>query len=496
MKRRLGAAALLGATTVAGFAPAELFPLPIITLAVLFKLWEGATVRRAVLLGYAWGLGFFLTGVSWIYVSLHDVGDMPLPIAALATVLLCAYLALYPALAGYGYARLKSGKPLPDALLLASLWTLTEFGRGYVLTGLPWLALGYSQTPPSPLAGFAPIVGSYGLSWLVALLAALLPLLLQKGRRPLALAGVLIIAGVGADLRTIAWTHPVGTPFSVSLLQGNIPQSLKWDPQRLYLSIDSYVRLARDNPAQLTVLPETAIPIFFDQIPTEVVADLTRNGPVLLGSAARLDGDNYSNSAFLLTPDTAQPQSYAKRHLVPFGEYVPPGFDFFMRLVNIPLSGFTPGGPKQAPMAWNGQTLMPNICYEDLFGEEIRDALQGENAATVLINLSNTAWFGHSLAQPQHLQIARLRALETGRPMLRATNTGMTAAIEPNGWVSAVLPPFTQGALKVNVQGYQGATPYVRFGNVGPLLLVLLGLLPSLAKRVVKSTNAESVSGA
>lgn len=489
--RQSGLAASLGALTAAGFAPAELFPLPLITLAGLFTLWQrAATPRAAAIRGFAWGMGLFLAGVSWVYVSLHDVGDMPLPIAALATLLLCALLALFPALAGYGFARLRTGKALTDTLLVAGLWTLAELARGYVFTGFPWLSIGYSQTPPSPLAGYAPVVGSYGLGWIVALIAALLPLLLEKTRRAaLALTTILVIAGVGADLRTVAWTHPTGTPFSVSLLQGNIPQSLKWDPQQLYLSVDSYVRLARDNPAQLTVLPETAIPLFFDEIPQEVMADLRRHGAVLIGSAQRLPNDGYSNSALLLTPAQSGFQSYAKRHLVPFGEYVPPGFDFFMRLVNIPLAGFTPGGPKQAPMAWNGQTLMPNICYEDLFGEEIRDALP---AATVLINLSNTAWFGHSLAQPQHLQIARLRALETGRPMLRATNTGMTAAIEPNGWVTAVLPPFTQGALKVNVQGYEGATPYVRIGNLAALLLALAGLILAILQRrhVAKSTNA------
>lgn len=492
---------LLGAVAVAGFAPLAWAPLAPASLAgLLLLLRRCGTSRRAAVLGFVWGLGFFFGGVSWVYVSLHDVGGMVLPLAATATLLFCGVLALFPALAAYAFFRWRRGGWVREALLFASVWTLSEFLRGYLFTGFPWLTLGYGQTPPSPLAGYGPVLGSYGVGWLAALAAALLATLVlaRSWRQALApVLGLTAMLALGAGLRAVVWTEVAGSPFSASLLQGNIPQQLKWDPENLYLSIDSYRHLSRDNPADLVVLPETAIPLFFQQIPQEVLAQFTRHGQALIGAALRGRSEaEYSNSALLLAARDDggfNVSQYSKRHLVPFGEFIPPGFAGLLELVNIPLAGFTPGPAHQAPMAWRGQQLMPNICYEDLFGEEIRSGLQGENAATVLINLSNTAWFGRSLAQPQHLQIAQMRALETGRPMLRATNTGMTAAIEPDGRVSAQLEPFTRGALTVMVQGRSGSTPYVRWGNAPALILALLGLMTALPWRrpaVAKSTRA------
>lgn len=476
MKRRLPAATALGALTVAGFAPVGVFPLPLATLALLFLLWRrSASARQAALLGFAWGLGFFLTGVSWVYVSLHQVGGMAAPLAAVATLLFCACLALFPALAAYAFRRFASAGAA-DVLLAAGCWTLAEWLRGWLLTGFPWLAIGYSQAPPSPLAGFAPLVGSYGGGFVVALLAALAAF---SWRRWQGLVAMLLLVLAGFALRTVSWTEPVGEPLTVSLLQGNVPQSLKWVPERLPLSIETYTRLAQEHPARLTVLPETAIPLFFDEIPRDTLRALTRHGDVLFGSAVRVRSGGYTNGAVALTPDFTA-QAYAKTHLVPFGEYVPPGFAWFFGLVRIPMTDFTAGPPDQQPLDIAGQKVMPNICYEDLFGEEIR---RGLPEATLLINLSNTAWFGDSLAQPQHLQIAQLRALETGRPMLRATNTGMTAAVTPDGRVEAALPPFVAGGLMVTVRGYQGMTPYGRFGNWAAVLLALVACLPAWRRR-------------
>ncbi|MDO8959789.1 MAG: apolipoprotein N-acyltransferase [Rhodocyclaceae bacterium] len=469
----------LGSISVAGFAPLELFPLPILALAGVLGLWQAEpTPRGAALLGFSWGLGFFLTGVSWVYVSLHDVGGMAAPLAVIATVLFCCWLALFPALVGYCYRRFITGVFWHDTLLFAGLWMLAEWLRGVLLTGFPWLALGYSQTPPSPLAGFAPVLGSYGIGFLAALIAAALAFGL---RRRGAWLLILALFGSGALLRGMDWTQPVGAPLSVSLLQGNIPQSLKWVPERLPLSIETYTRLARENPAALTVLPETALPLFFHEAPREVLQALTQHGDVLVGMAVRHREGGYVNGAIAIQKDAVPPaptlQSYAKQHLVPFGEYVPLGFAWFFGLVNIPMSDFSAGPPRQAPLAIAGQQIAANICYEDLFGEEIIRALP---AATLLINLSNTAWFGDSLAQPQHLQIARLRALETGRMMLRATNTGITAAIAPDGRVIKALPPFTAGALRVDAQGFTGLTPYARWGNALALLLAMSACLPAL----------------
>ena len=484
-------AAGLGGISVFGFAPFELFPLPVLALALLFRLWQrSSSPRGAAGLGFCYGLGFYLAGVSWVYVSLHDVGGMAAPLAIAATVLFCAYLALFPALAGYLSCRLARTDFYKNALLLAGLWTLTEWLRGWLFTGFPWLALGYSQTPPSPLAGYAAVLGSYGIGFLAALIAALPAL---DWRRKSGWVVILVLLGGGVLLRGMDWTQPAGKPVSVALLQGNIPQSLKWVPERLPLSIDSYVGLAQKHPAALTILPETAIPLFFDELPRDVLKALTQHGDALLGIAIRHREGGYVNGAVAVRKDAVQPaptfQTYAKRHLVPFGEYIPPGFDWFFRLVHIPMADFSAGPRDQPPLAIAGQQIAPNICYEDLFGEEIIRALP---QATLLINLSNTAWFGDSLAQPQHLQIARLRAMETGRTMLRATNTGITAAIAPDGRVLGQLPAFTAGALRVEAQGFSGLTPYARWGNTLALLIAIGAVLPAFLAAYRRRQNNRS----
>ena len=468
---------ILGVLTVAGFAPVEFFPLPLVTLALLFLQWHRAdTPRQAALSGFAWGMGLYLVGVSWVYVSLHDVGGMAMLLAALAALLLAAYLSLFPAIVAYVFKRFSSAETWPDMLLLAGLWLLSEWLRGYLFTGFPWLAIGYSQTPPSPLAGYAPLIGVYGVGFVLVLLSAMFAFGWRR-RGAMAAATVIVVGGIG--LHAIRWTQPFAVPITVSLIQGNIPQSLKWDPTRLDLSLRSYQRLAEEHPAQLVVLPETAIPLLFDQIPHDYLMRLAREGNLLLGTLMPTSDDGYVNGAMAM--DKGGPIGmYAKTHLVPFGEYVPPGFAWFFDWVRIPMTDFSTGQKVQPPLDIAGQKVGVNICFEDLFGEQIIRALP---EATLLINLSNTAWFGHSLAQPQHLQIARMRAMETGRPMLRATNTGMTASISPDGTVLALLPEFVADGLTVTVQGYSGATPFVCFGNLSGLLLAAAAILPTIAFR-------------
>lgn len=487
MRQSLLVAWLAGAATVFGFAPFDVFPVPVVALALLFRLWRHAdSARSAAWLGFAWGLGCFLAGVSWVYVSLHDVGGMAMPLAVVATLLFCGWLALFPALAGYLFRRAAT-TDFRAILLAAGLWTLAEWLRGWLLTGFPWLVVGYSQTPPSPLAGYAPVVGVYGVGLLVASMASCLAF---AGRKPWVWLTIGVVVAGGAGLRQVAWTHPVGRPVDVSLLQGNIPQSLKWAPENLRLSMETYARLAAEHPAQITVLPETAIPLLFDQIPPELLRRLTAAGSVLMGAAMRDRAGGYVNGAVAMTPALAI-ESYAKVHLVPFGEFVPPGFAWFFGLVDIPMSNFRAGERNQQPLNVAGQKVMPNICYEDLFGEELLAALPG---ATLLVNLSNTAWFGDSLAQPQHLQIARMRALETGRMILRATNTGMTAAIAPDGRVIAILPPFTTGALEVSAQGFSGLTPFARVGNALAVSLACLAVALAAMHRRVNGRDGTTVN--
>ena len=498
--RRLAIAFLLGLASVGAFAPIAAFPLIFATLGGLCFLLarsadEDRPQLRGALLGSAFGLGLFLGGVSWIYVSLSNFGGMPAPVAGVATFLFCAFLSFYPALAGALYCRLARGPQWSRPLLFATLWVLTEWLRGWLLTGFPWLAVGYTQTPPSPLAGFAPVGGVYGVSfvtaWIGASMAAAAAALLYRAAVGTLLPPLLValaLLGAGAGLREVAWTQPTGSPLSVSLLQGNIPQEIKWRPEWFIESLRTYHQLARENPAQLTVLPETAIPAFLDQLPPGLVDELRafalrENGELLLGIATR-HGAGYANSA--LAVGASGMQRYDKSHLVPFGEFVPPGFRWFMDLARIPMSDFTPGPARQPPLRIGELKVAANICYEDAFGEEIIGALP---EAELLVNLSNVAWFGDSLAPAQHLQIAQMRALETGRMMLRATNTGMTAIIGADGKVVAALRPYTRDALRGEVRGYSGLTPFAAAGNTPVVLGCVLAILAlvGLGKRKTAS---------
>ena len=497
MALRLLLCAALGASTVLAFAPIGAFPLLPLTLGTLFLLLRQApSVRAGALYGAAFGSGLFLAGVSWVYVSLSVFGGMPAWLAGLATLLFCLALALYPALTGALTVRLRSGNGMLDAMTFAALWTLAEWLRGWLLTGFPWLAAGYAQTPPSPLAGYAPIIGVYGLSFLSLAIGALGAHALVTARarqlQPTAasLLAIACIAAGGHYLRGITWTMPHGEPLTVALLQGNVPQDLKWRPEIFDASLRAYYQLAREHPAQLTVLPETALPAFLERIPRAYLDALTelarrQNGDILLGVPTG-NSQRYANSVVTLGQSPAQ--RYDKFHLVPFGEFVPPGFRWFMAQANIPMSDFTPGDRVQTPLAVAGQRVAANICYEDAFGEEIIRAVP---QATLLVNVSNVAWFGDSLAPQQHLQIARLRALETGRTMLRATNTGMTAIVTPDGTVQGALPPFTRGALTGEAQGHTGETLFVRWGNA-PLITLLAAFVALIAARRWRRTEQQA----
>ncbi|HEX5803970.1 MAG TPA: apolipoprotein N-acyltransferase [Azospira sp.] len=470
------AAAGLGAASVLAFAPFSWYVLGWIGMAGLFALLRrAASVRQAALLGLAFGAGWFGVGTSWVFVSLSVFGGLPPALAGVATALFCAVLALFPALAAALFVRCRPAGGLAQAASFAALWVFGEWARSWVFTGFPWLSLGYSQSPPSLLAGFAPLLGVYGVSLATALLAALLVVVAEAAalrRRAVVAALAVALLGGGGGLRELSWVQPTGAPVKVALLQGNVPQDLKWRPEKLTDSLAIYESLMREHPATLTVLPETAIPAFLGQLPPEYLERLLshaleQGGDLLFGIVVG-DGEHYANAAASI--GVSPTQLYSKSHLVPFGEFIPPGFGWFLDLMRIPMSNFTPGPEWQAPLEIGGQQVAVNICYEDVFGSEIIRALP---QATLLVNLSNTAWFGDSLAQPQHLQIAQLRALETGRPMLRATNTGMTAVVAADGRVQAVLPPFTRDALVAEVQGYAGTTPYVRWGNSAVLLLCL-----------------------
>lgn len=477
LSRRSGAF-LLGAASVAGFAPFHLFLLPVLSIAGLVRLWSDGR-RDSFGTGFFFGLGLFLFGVSWVYVSLHDFGGMPMPLAVLATLLFCAFVSLYFALAGAISDRIPDSSMAKPVLIIPALLALSEWLRGWLFTGFPWLAFGYAQTDYSPLSGYAPVIGVYGISLVTALCGGLVCLISKNEHRKQASIALVLFFVVGYVLKKVEWTHPEGTPVTVSLLQGNIPQDRKWDDEALSDTLDIYMRLALSSRSRLIILPETAIPMFKNEVPGEYLEMLRTHGrknggDVLVGLPEMISEKIYYNSVFDF--GISNEQSYRKSHLVPFGEYLPlkPFSSWLLDIMNMPMSDFSRGSIDQKPMDSAGQKLAVDICYEDVFGEEVIRQLP---EATMLVNVSDDAWFGNSIAPRQHLQIAQMRSMETGRPMLRSTNTGMTAIIDRKGRVSAELAPFTRGTLDGTVQGYSGSTPYVFWGNRAFLLLDAFMLL-------------------
>ena len=475
------AAFIAGAAAVLGFSPFDFFPATLAALAVLVHLWlRAASPRAAFGLGFFFGLGLYGAGVSWVYISLNRFGAMPMPLAAIATLCFCAFLALFPALAGWVQARVARDSSAPPALramlLIPAVWVLQEWSLSWFLTGFPWLALGYTAID-DPLSGYAPLGGVYAVSLALAVAAGLLWCIALGHARRVAVAALGLVLACGYGLRSADWTAPAGEPLRVALIQGNVPQQMKFDPARYERTLDTYARLAEGSSARLIVLPETALPRFLDLVDPAYLqrlkaAAVRNGGDLLLGVPVRNATGGYLNSVISL--GVSPSASYDKVHLVPFGEFVPPGFGWIVRVLSIPLADFARGSTRQRPMAVAGQRVAANVCYEDAYGAEIIRQLP---EATLLVNVSNVAWFGDSLAPAQHLQIARMRALETGRVYLTAANTGITAAIWPDGSVRQRMQQFVQGRIEFDVRGYSGATPYARFGDWPAVLVALLALV-------------------
>jgi len=463
---------LAGAASVFAFAPFGLEPLAFLTLALLIHFWIDVPPRRCAWLGFWFGLGLFGAGVSWVYVSLSRFGGMPPALAGIATALFCAFLALFPAAAGWMQARIPAPAAIRACLLIPAAWVLFEWTLTWIFTGFPWLAIGYTAAG-WPLQGYAPLGGVYAVSFVTVAIAGMLWLVAQH--RPMFLIAIVAVVGVGEALRRAEWSQKAGEPVSVALLQGNIEQEMKFRPERAATILLTYARLAEGTRARLVIFPETALPAFLDRIDPAYLALLEsvgkRNqGDLLVGVPFRR-GEEYYNSVVSL--GTSPRQLYHKVHLVPFGEFVPPGFGWTLSVLSIPLSDFSRGAPERAPLEVAGQRVAMNICYEDVFGAEMARSLP---EATMLVNVSNVAWFGDSLAPAQHLAIARLRAIETGRMHLTATNSGITAAIDRDGRVLQRLPQFTEDRLEIEAQGYTGATPYVKLRD-WPVVLLSLAIL-------------------
>ena len=469
-----------GAISVFAFAPFYFFSAIWLSLAIfLMGIWYASDAKAAALFGFLHGLGFYLANIHWIYITLHVYGGVPTLIAIGLLVIFSGYLALFPMLAAYFSYKIPCTRNIRILIVVPVLFTLGEGLRGTLFTGFPWALIGYTHIPDTPLAGFAPILGIYGLSFLVILSVALAVWggFLVKRHYKLALIVLSGFWGLGWGLRFMEWTKPVGESLTVSVVQGNIPQSMKWKPEIFAKTIDTYLALINRSAADLIVLPETAIPFFLEFLPQAILEQLQNavNGKALIVGAPSLNEklNQYHNSAVLLT----QPNFplYHKYHLVPFGEYVPLAFLTrpLIEVLNIPLTDFSKGPEVQPPFKVKDQFIAMNICYEDIFGAEVA---KNASSSTILANISNLAWFEGSIAMEQHGQIAQARALETGRPMVRATNTGLTAFIDHRGQFIQQAPLEKATILTANIQGQTGITPYlkVRDWAIFSILLILL----------------------
>jgi apolipoprotein N-acyltransferase len=517
-RKLVALAFVLGAATVPAFAPFYLYPIPLITLAALaVLLLRAGSTGRAVAIGFSFGLGLLVTGTSWVFVSLHYYGGMPMAVAALATLIFCAIYATCPAIASGLVYRLRSPSGLKLLLLFPALWALSDWARGWLFTGFPWLALGYSQVPAGPLAGYGAALGVYGVSLVTAMTAGCIALIYRRvadviaahrnearhrgadaatplrramaaASGPAVLAIAILVCGIG--LGTIEWTRPFGEePVSVTLVQGNIPQEMKWQQEKARETLILYRDLALASTSRLIVLPETALPMYDINLPAGYLDALGAHarsvgGDILTGIPEYAGTGEFYNS--VISRGTSPSQTYRKVHLVPFGDYFPLrwALGWFMNMLDIPMSDFSRGDVSQPPLAVAGQKIAVNICYEDVFGEEIIRQLP---EATILANFTNDAWWGRSLASRQHLQISQMRAVETQRSMLRATNTGVTAVIDHRGQVRHIAPEFETAVIDAQVWGRSGTTPYIRWGNYGFLLaalaMIVVALLQSTSGR-------------
>jgi apolipoprotein N-acyltransferase len=496
-----------GAALPLAFAPFGVYPMAVLSVATLFVLLHRASAARGFLRGWLYGLGQFGVGVYWIAISVNVFGGTPLALAALLMLLFVAGMAVYPALLGWYAGRFVAQGAIRTMLMLPAGWVVLEWLRGWFLSGFPWLSLGYSQIDAPPGA-YAPLLGVHGVSAVVAISAGLIAWLAIRGStaifrradRPafdraarsrtailLPLLALTALWGAAPTLNTLSWAQSAGEPLRVALVQGNISQAVKWELDYRMPTLERYMALTRDHwDSDLIVWPETAVPVFYNQVADNFIVRLRdearRHGAEMLIGIPVINekSDEYYNAMLALG---AKEGFYRKRHLVPFGEFVPfkQWIGGLLQFMRVPMSDFSKGPMDQTLLQVRGHPVGISICYEDAFGDEVRHGLP---AAELLVNVSNDAWFGDSLAPHQHLEIARMRARETGRYLLRATNTGISAVIDEHGGIVARSSQFREDVLTATVRPLTGATPYVRYGDVPLIAVCALIMIFPWRKRV------------
>jgi apolipoprotein N-acyltransferase len=478
-------ALMAGALATLALAPFDFWPLALISIALLYLGLRDLTPRQAAGRGWCYGFGLFASGTSWVYVSIHDYGAASLPLAGAMTLALVAALGLLFSLSAWLWVRLlrRSDAPLVDSLTFAALWLAQEAFRSWFLTGFPWLYAGYSQLA-GPLSGLAPLGGVWLLSFGLALSAALLVNLnrLRTHKATLVVGLILLVAPwlAGVALKSHIWTQPAGAPLSVAAIQGNVPQNLKWDPEQLRAQLELYRDLSfTARRTDLLVWPETAVPVLKDRaegyLATMAYFTEARNTALITGVPLRQP--NAAGEMRFYNAITALGKgdgTYLKQKLVPFGEYVPLQ-DLLRGLIaffDLPMSDFAAGPADQALLNAHGYKVAPFVCYEVVY-PEFAAGLAAQS--DILLTVSNDAWFGASVGPLQHLQMAQMRALEAGRWMIRATNNGVTALIDPQGRIVERLPQFEQGVMYGELVPMQGLTPYLRW-RAWPLAIVCVAL--------------------
>lgn len=473
-------ALICGALLTLAFAPWQWYPLAIISPAIFLYTLLHATPKQGFWRGFLFGFGLFGSGISWVYISIHVFGNTPIFLSTLLTGLFVAVLALFIATQCWALCRYFPANTLSKLLLVfPTLWVLQEWTRSWFLTGFPWLYVGYTQMT-SPLRGYAPLFSVYGLTFLTILTSAMLiAILITKRKRwYLLISGIVALWGLGVLLTPIQWTQSLNGPITTSVVQGNIAQELKWDPKQFAQTMRTYYDMSAPHwDSRLVVWPEAAIPI----LPSYIPGYLNQlNSKALMNHATLITGipvqdlaGRYYNAMESMGTDHG---SYYKRHLVPFGEYVP--LENLLRGIisffNLPMSNFSSGPMHQTTLHVGTTTLAPYICYEIAYPMLVRADFPKAN---LILTISDDSWFGRSIAQPQHLQMAQMRSLETGRDQIFSTNDGTTALIDAKGRIIESIPPFTATVLNGKVQPMYGTTPWIWYGDYPLLALFVVFLL-------------------